>query len=113
MNDLRPVALTSSLMKCLEKIVLKFILEKYASFQDPFQFAYRKNRSVEDAILVFTNNIYKHVDSPRCYVRTFFIDFSSAFNTIQPHLLVPKLVKMGLNKLVIEWIVDFLTERPQ
>ena len=82
-------------------------------YLDPLQFAYRANRGVEDAILCFTQNLYKHIDQPKCYVRTLFIDFSSAFNTIQPHLLLPKLLNMNVNKSICLWILDFLTQRPQ
>ena len=42
-----------------------------------------------------------------------FYDFSSAFNTIQPHLLVHKLRNMKLCPLTISWILDYLTGRPQ
>ena len=113
MNDLRPIALTSIPMKCLEKLVLKHILPVCQPSLDPCQFAYKANRSVEDAILYFTNNLYTHLDFPRSYVRTLFIDFSSAFNTIQPHLLIPKLRDMGVSKCLSLWILDFLTQRPQ
>ena len=82
-------------------------------FLDPYQFAYKSKRGVEDAILLFTNNVYSHLDVPKSYVRTLFIDFSSAFNTIQPHLLIPKLLNMGVSKNMSMWILDFLTNRPQ
>ena len=82
-------------------------------FLDPYQFAYKAKRGVEDAILSFTNNVYKQLDTPKTYIRTMFIDFSSAFNTIQPHILVPKLLNMNVNKPTVLWILDFLTERPQ
>ena len=42
-----------------------------------------------------------------------FFDFSSAFNTIQPHLLVQKLLNMKLPSSVISWIFDYLTSRLQ
>ena len=42
-----------------------------------------------------------------------FFDFSSAFNTIQPHLLVQKLLNMKLPSSVISWIFDYLTNRLQ
>ena len=50
MNDLRPVALTSAVMKVCERAVLcmKKLVKDYI---DPLQFAYRKNRSTDDAIL--------------------------------------------------------------
>ena len=42
-----------------------------------------------------------------------FFDFSSAFNTIQPHLLVQKLLNMKLPSSVVLWIFDYLTNRFQ
>ena len=113
MNDLRPVALTSILVKCLERLVLSMLLPAVSTFQDPCQYAYKCKRSVDDAISVFVNNIYTHIESPKTYCRILFIDFSSAFNTIQPRILVEKLLKMNVNKHVCAWILDFLTFRPQ
>ena len=52
----------------------------------PFQFAYRKNTSVDDAILQVLNSIYSHLEKPGTCIRLMFYDFSSAFNTTQPHL---------------------------
>ena len=113
LNDLRPVALTSILVKCLERLVLSMLLPAVSTFQDPCQYAYKCKRSVDDAISVFVNNIYTHIESPKTYCRILFIDFSSAFNTIQPRILVEKLLKMNVNKHVCAWILDFLTFRPQ
>ncbi len=42
-----------------------------------------------------------------------FIDFSSAFNTIFPQQLINKLNLLGLNNSLCNWILDFLTGRPQ
>ena len=95
-------------MKCLEKLILKRLLPICEPFLDPYQFAYKNKRSVEDAILTFTNNIYNHLDIPKSYVRCLFIDFS-----IQPHLLIPKLSNMGVNNQLSLWILNFLTRRPQ
>ncbi len=47
------------------------------------------------------------------YVRMLFIDFSSAFNTIIPQQLTHKLVQLGLNTSLCNWLLDFLTGRPQ
>ena len=97
LNDLRPVALTSFVTKCLEKLIVREIKKCFSVLQDPLQFAYRENRNVEDAILVFLQNVYKHLDTPKNYCRMLFVDFSSAFNTIQSHLLISKLHKLDLN----------------
>ena len=47
LNDLRPVALTSVLVKCLEKLILSLLLPAVSPFQDPNQFAYKCKRSVD------------------------------------------------------------------
>lgn len=113
MNDLRPVALTPIAMKCFEKIMLNFLKKEVEKYLDPFQFAYKAKCSVEDAVLVFVNKALKHLERPQTYVRVLFIDFSSAFNTIQPHIMVEKLLGLNVNKNLIAWILDFLIQRKQ
>ena len=42
-----------------------------------------------------------------------FIDYSSVFNTIVPTKLITKLKTLGLNTSLCNWIMKFLTGRPQ
>ncbi len=44
---------------------------------------------------------------------SWFVDYSSAFNTIVPATLVAKLQTLGLNRSLCSWILDFLTGRSQ
>ena len=113
LNAFCPVALTSNVMKCLERLILKHLLSQAGSFIDPFQFAYRQNRGVEDAVLVLLYGIYSHLDIPKSYVRCTFIDLSSAFNTITPHLLINKLIEMEVDVKIVLWVHNFLTNRQQ
>jgi len=69
---LRPAALTSAVTKRFEKIILKQHLSEVSPLLDPNQFPDLAERSC-------------------LLVKIVFIDFSSAFNTIQSHLLVIKL----------------------
>ena len=39
LSDNRPIAITSVVMKCFEKIVLRHLLDHTRGMQDPFQFA--------------------------------------------------------------------------
>ena len=50
MNDYRPIALTSVVMKCFERLVKDHICSSLQGTLDPLQFAYRSNRSTGDAI---------------------------------------------------------------
>ncbi|WP_419641928.1 RNA-directed DNA polymerase, partial [Thiolapillus sp.] len=113
LNDLRPVALTSAVMKVCERVVLCKLDSLVKDYTDPLQFAYRRNRSTDDAVLYVLENIYSHLEKAGSSVRLMFFDFSSAFNTIQPHLLVQKLLNMKLPSSVISWIFDYLTNRLQ
>jgi hypothetical protein len=112
-NDLRPVALTSVLMKCLESFVKKTLCKEVSHVCDKFQFAYKPGRSVDDAILTLLDIICSHLDKAKTYSRVLFIDFSSAFNTIKPHIMLRKLWDMNVNGHLIKWIYSYLTERPQ
>lgn len=71
-NDFRPVALTSNIMKCFERLFLVELLKESQGLIDPYQFAYRPNRSVEDATLVFLHKIYEHLDRAKSYTRSLF-----------------------------------------
>ena len=100
-------------MKCPERLLLRRTSTETSQFQDPHQFAYRRNRSTEDAILTLVHHAQKHLDTPKTSARILFLDFSSAFNTIQPHILLQKLRAMLVNPSLRKWIWDFLTNRKQ
>ena len=113
LNDYRPVALTSVVMKCFERIVLGQIVQQTQKRMDPHQFAYKPNRSTDDATLTLLHNAYTHLDTTGSFVRILFVDFSSAFNTIQPHLMAQKLLSLELEPKLILWVVNFLVHRNQ
>ena len=113
MNDYRPVALTSIAFKCAEKIIMRQLRAETTGQQDPLQFAYKQNRNTEDAVLTLLHHLYEHLDRQKTYARVLFVDFSSAFNTIQPHLMAKKLLAMSVNPALIKWLFSFLTGRTQ
>ncbi|KAK3551007.1 hypothetical protein QTP70_011525 [Hemibagrus guttatus] len=80
---------------------------------DPLQFAYRANRSVDDAVNMGLHFILQHLDKSGTYVRLLFVDFSSAFNTIIPTLLQTKLTQLSVPSSICQWITSFLTDRHQ
>ncbi|KAJ8364950.1 hypothetical protein SKAU_G00137810 [Synaphobranchus kaupii] len=113
LNDYRPVALTSVAMKSFEHLVLDYLTASTSSQLDPYQFAYRTNRSVEDAVSLVLHHTLQHLETPNTYARILFIDFSSAFNTIIPTKLFSKLQDMNINPAINYWILDFLNNRTQ
>ncbi len=82
MKKFRPVALTSILCKCLEKVVAGELTSKVAEYLDPLQCAYKPKRGVEDASLTLLNTATRHLDLLNSLVRILFMDFTSAFYTL-------------------------------
>ena len=60
----------------------------------------------------YTLTVLTHLDKRNTYVRMLFIDYSSAFNIIVPSKLI-KLETLDLNPALCNWVLDFLTGRPQ
>ncbi len=124
LNDYRPVALTSTVMKVFERLLKKHICSSIPATLDPLQFAYRPNRSTDDVISQVLHSSLTHIDSKKGnYVRLLFIDYSLfiyysytivyILYTIVPTKLAVKLSDLGLNTSLCDWIQDFLTARPQ
>ncbi|KAK3565425.1 hypothetical protein QTP86_008245 [Hemibagrus guttatus] len=113
LNDHCPVALAPIIMKCFKRPVMRHIKNLLPPSLDPMQFAYRPNRSTDDAITTTLHLSLTNLDNKDSYVRMLFIDFSSAFNTTIPQHLIEKLSLLGLNTSLCNWILDFLTGRPQ
>ncbi len=59
------------------------------------------------------HHVLPHLDRPRAYVMILFVDFSSAFNTIIPNLLMPKPTQLSMPSSICQWINSFLTDRQQ
>jgi hypothetical protein len=100
-------------MKCFERLVKDHITSTLPAILDPLQFAYRPNRSTDDAITIALHTALSHLDKRNTYVRMLFLDYSSEFNTIEPSKLIIKLEALGLNPSLCNWVLDFLTGRPQ
>ncbi len=75
LNDYRPVALTSIVMKVFERLVKSHISSSIPVTFDPLQFAYRPNRSTDDAISHILHSSLTHIDSSNGnFARLLFID---------------------------------------
>eukprot|EP00061_Rhincodon_typus_P008526 g31216.t1 len=80
---------------------------------NPLQFAYHRNRSTADAISVSPHSSLEYLDNKDAYIRLLLIDYRSAFNTIIPSGLISKLQDLGLSSALCNWILSFVTLRPQ
>lgn len=99
-------------MKSFEKMVQNIMLSYVSPFLDCLQFAYKRKRGTEDAAVRLLHCL-QHLDIPGNYARPLFIDFSSAFNSIQHHQLIKKLQCLQVPSPLVHWIDNFLSKRPQ
>jgi hypothetical protein len=90
-------------MKCFERLVTAHINTIIPETLDPLRFAYRPNRSTDDAISIALKTALSHLDKGNTYVRMQLIDCSSAFNTVVPSNLIIKLRTLGLNTSLCNW----------
>ncbi len=58
---------------------------------------YQNKRGTNDAILTMLHHVVKQLEDPNAQARFFFLDLSSAFNTMQPHLMLSKLNILTIN----------------
>lgn len=63
MNDYRRMALTPIIIKCFERLVKPHIKDITDINVDPYQYAYRKNRSASDAVSSVIHSALNHLES--------------------------------------------------
>ncbi|XP_013884128.1 uncharacterized protein LOC106532573 isoform X7 [Austrofundulus limnaeus] len=94
-------------MKSFERLVLTHLKDITGHLLDPLQFAYRANRSVDDAVNMGLHFILQHLDHLGTYARILFLDCSLAFNTIVPDTLSTKLSQLTVSPAMCQWITIF------
>ena len=111
----RPVSNLPQLSKVIEKVILQRItqhIEKQSVF-DPYQFAYRANHFTETALFIVANKIKIAFDD-RKGTALVFIDFSSAFDTINHNIILRRLrLLYGFDGTALGWIHSYLIDRTQ
>jgi hypothetical protein len=110
---LRPIASSSILLKVAEKGLIHEIQPILNTSSDPLQFAYKPRRSTLDAIATLCHNIASSIDNGSKQFRCVFLDFSSAFNTIDRRKILNALVQYGASQWCTNWLSDYFSNRLQ
>lgn len=63
--------------------------------------------------MTLLDSFFRHLDTPGTFVRVLIMEFSSAFNTLQPHLLIKRLLDLDVSPGLVLWVRAFLRDRPQ
>ena len=113
-TNYRPISLLSILSKILEKHVKDYLYDclQILSPISIHQWGFSRGKSTTGALLTATHAWHQalEVGHDVCCV---FLDLSKAFDTV-PHLpLLDRLISIGINPYVINWIHDYLCQRSQ
>ena len=113
-KNFRPVSLLPIVSRILEYFV-KQQLTTYLSEQGLFsesQFAYRQQRSTEDAAILAINR-WLIAKTERKYTGVVMIDMSKAFDRVKHSRLIAVLFSLGISGVALLWFCSYLSERFQ
>lgn len=97
----------------MERVLSRHMTASISNGLDQLQFTYKSKRDTDNTTVSLLTTITKHLQVPIHYVRIIFIDFTSGFNTMQIHILLQRLINLGVNGGITHWIRDSLSDRPQ
>ena len=112
-KDIRPISLTPIVATVFESIVLGWVDDIVSDRIDDNQFGGVGGTSITDALVEMTHNWYEATDVLNNYVRVVLLDFSKAFDLINHHILVDKLITNGIPAHIVRWLAAFLLDRQQ
>jgi hypothetical protein len=111
-SNYRLIALSSSLMRLFETTVLARLQPLASSgFLFPLQFGFRSEHSTADALLYVHSRIAIPL-SKSLHTFAAFLDLVKAFDTVDPDLLLNKLMKLTANDPHLwQWVKAYLANR--
>ena len=111
-KNYRPISITCAFSKIFEKILhAQILLDKFQTMT-PFQFGFRKNISIQDALVYVTESIRNQIDSKKI-VHAALLDLSKAFDSISHEVLIEKMLSLGFSNGANALIASFLNKRIQ
>ena len=114
-KELRPISLTPCISKEAEEFVVDgFVKPVVMNILDDNQYGAIPNSSTTMALISMLHSWSLGTDGNGATVRTLLLDYRKAFDLIDHCILVRKISKQcKLPASVINWIIDFLSDRSQ
>ena len=114
-KDLRPISLTCILSKELETHPVKWLWKIVSPHVDPYQFGAISKCSTVHALVEICHDWLQATDcsKDKNFVQALLVDYSKAFDRIDPTILIEKLKGYNIPPFLLWWITDFLSDRSQ
>ncbi len=111
LNDLRPVAVTSNIAKLAEYYVHKQLMVSISPQISQFQFGVLPMRSTCHYLIKLLDFLLKNLDKKSTPAILTLLDCQKAFDMVDHTLIITRLVEMGINGFIVNWITNFLSNR--
>ena len=111
-DNFRPISVLILLSKIFERclfIRLSSFLKKFKIISDD-QYGFTKGKSTEDALIAFTDCIYKALDD-KLYTISVLVDYSKAFDTVNHSILLAKMEKYGVRGIPLQIFASYFENR--
>nr|CAD2192477.1 unnamed protein product [Meloidogyne enterolobii] len=111
-SNYRPISITCSLCRVMERFIfngiLEFLLEN--NIISPHQFGFLPRRSTTTQLITTLEDWFDGIFSNK-NIDCIYLDLRKAFDSIPHDLLLYKLHKIGVRGKIYNWIKEFLTNR--
>lgn len=113
-ENYRPISLTCSLSKVLERLIIQELRLYFRmnSFFVSSQHGFLNRRSTGTLLLECLRKWHSALDS-KDFIDCAYIDFKKAFDMVPIPCLISKLKSYGIKGCLLNWISNFLTDRKQ
>ena len=114
LENYRPISILPAFSKLYEKVVYNLICKYLTNHNILYnnQFGFRRNHSTYMALIQLVNNITSAMDN-RESTAGVFLDLSKAFDSIDHHILLNKIVHYVTRGHSFNWVSSYLTNRKQ
>uniref|UniRef100_A0A0N5C3V8 Reverse transcriptase domain-containing protein n=1 Tax=Strongyloides papillosus TaxID=174720 RepID=A0A0N5C3V8_STREA len=104
-SNFRPLSLTSHVYKIFSSLILSRMQNRLQKELCPYQYGFRKNKSICDAIIVVENILAKAYEY-QWEIGVAFLDYTKAFDTIIRERIYETLALCGFESQLIKIIMD-------
>ena len=114
LNNYRPISPLPTISKVFEKVVQEQLTEflNVNKLLYNSQYGFRKAHSTETATLELIDTLLQTLDKKDIPI-SIFLYLSKAFDTIDHKILYVKLRHYGINGVLLNWLINYLTGRQQ
>ena len=113
-NNYRPISLTSSICKIMERIVNNALLKHLTTNNliTANQFGFLPKHSTTDQLAYLLHELHQSISQKKITIACF-LDLAAAFDTVPHAAILHKLPSYGIRGHLLRWIANFLKDRNQ